>query len=263
MAIERVDHLVSSFRRILQREHLLRLIDLAMLPDTPSPAIRTISSLAADELRRIDAMAAAAENAGPDPYTKAHLADARTRIAKTLDAARPEVASALAKATRIVVLQAAALGRWSPELRRKGMAILQSAVAATELEAPNADAFEVCVLSHLREVKDPLLAARAAALLPAESNVHITLAGAAPDAEWATAAQREHDGNARFTWVGELTADAAARLLASSQVLVISSRLEGGANVVGAALSPGSKILSIVKEIHNKLQEGETIAKAG
>ena len=34
-------------------------------------------------------------------------------------------------------------------------------------------------------------------------------------------------------------------------------------NVVGAALSPGSTILSIVKEIQNKLEDGATIAKAG
>ena len=34
-------------------------------------------------------------------------------------------------------------------------------------------------------------------------------------------------------------------------------------NLVGAALSPGSTILSIVKEIQNKLEDGETIAKAG
>ena len=33
-------------------------------------------------------------------------------------------------------------------------------------------------------------------------------------------------------------------------------------NLVGAALSPGSTILSIVKEIQNKLEDGETIAKA-
>ena len=79
--------MVSSFRRNLQREHLLRLIDLTMLPDMPSPAIRTISSLAADELRRIDGFAASAQNSNPDPYTKAHLADARSRISKTLEAA--------------------------------------------------------------------------------------------------------------------------------------------------------------------------------
>ncbi len=43
--------------------------------------------MATQELRRIDEMAAAAGKTSPDPYTDAHLADIRTRIAKALDAA--------------------------------------------------------------------------------------------------------------------------------------------------------------------------------
>ena len=79
--------MVSSFRRNLQREHVGRLVDLALLPDVPSPALRTISSMATQELRRIDTFAAAALKSSPDPYTDAHLADIRRRIRKTLDAA--------------------------------------------------------------------------------------------------------------------------------------------------------------------------------
>jgi len=48
-----------------------------------------------------------------------------------------------------------------------------------------------------------------------------------------------------------------------AQARIVQLVLTPAANVVGAALSPGSTILSIVKEIQNKLQEGETIAKAG
>jgi hypothetical protein len=79
--------MVTSFRRNLQREHVQRLIDLALLKDTPSPAMRTISSMATAELRRIDDMTARSQKVEPDPYTAAHLADVRTRIAKAMDAA--------------------------------------------------------------------------------------------------------------------------------------------------------------------------------
>ncbi|MHC4801023.1 MAG: zinc-dependent metalloprotease [Planctomycetota bacterium] len=79
--------MISSFRRNLQREHVQRLIDLALLQDAPSPALRTISSMATQELRRIDTMAGKAQNGGPDAYTVAHLADVRTRIDKALEAA--------------------------------------------------------------------------------------------------------------------------------------------------------------------------------
>ena len=77
---------VSSFRRNLQREHIERLTTLALLNST-NPALRTISTLAAAELRRVDAMADAALKAKPEAYTGAHLTDVRTRIARAMDAA--------------------------------------------------------------------------------------------------------------------------------------------------------------------------------
>ena len=48
-----------------------------------------------------------------------------------------------------------------------------------------------------------------------------------------------------------------------AQARIVQLVLTPAGNVVGAALSPGSTILSIVKEIQNKREDGETIAKAG
>jgi len=79
--------MTSSFRRNLQREHLERLVTLALLKDSGSASLRAISTLARAELKRVDALAEAGLKASPDAYTKAHLEDARTRIEKTLDAA--------------------------------------------------------------------------------------------------------------------------------------------------------------------------------
>jgi hypothetical protein len=79
--------LCSSFRRNLQWEHTGRLVDLVLVKDTPSPAMRAITTLAAQELRRIDSLAKDAETRPLDPASKAHLAELRTRIAKALDAA--------------------------------------------------------------------------------------------------------------------------------------------------------------------------------
>jgi hypothetical protein len=78
---------ISSFRRNLQREHLQRLTDLALMDTATSPTLRTISTLARHELRRIDKMTESALQSGPDTYTQAHLEDIRARIAKTLEAA--------------------------------------------------------------------------------------------------------------------------------------------------------------------------------
>ena len=79
--------LCSSFRRNLQWEHAGRLVDLVLVKDTPSPAVRAITTLAAQELRRIDSLAKDAETRPLDPASKAHLAELRTRIEKALDAA--------------------------------------------------------------------------------------------------------------------------------------------------------------------------------
>lgn len=81
------DFEISSFRRNLQREHVDRLVDLALLQNTPSPAIRTISALATNELRRVKEMTSNAPRSGVDPYVAAHLADIRTRIEKAMEAA--------------------------------------------------------------------------------------------------------------------------------------------------------------------------------
>ncbi len=76
----------SSFRRNLQREHVARLVDLALLTDETSPSLRTIGTLAVQELEKIDGMAESAQGRNPDPYTGAHLSDVRRRIAKAMDA---------------------------------------------------------------------------------------------------------------------------------------------------------------------------------
>ena len=79
--------MISSFDRNLQREHTDRLITLALMDRTTSPAMRTISTLATQELQQINEVAGKASNAKPDDYTAAHLADIQTRIGKALDAA--------------------------------------------------------------------------------------------------------------------------------------------------------------------------------
>ncbi len=80
---------VSSLRRNLQREHLERLIDLTLPGNGSSAASRAISMLASEQLRQIVRKIEAAQSAAADrhdPYTTAHLAQAKQRIEKALDA---------------------------------------------------------------------------------------------------------------------------------------------------------------------------------
>src|SRR5213079_1662071 len=82
-------------------------------------------------------------------------------------------------ATRLVALQPHGVEELPAELRGKTRVIFQSVDAPKRRPSPAAEAFEVCVLGHLRPVKDPFRAAAAARLLPATSRVRIVQIGAA------------------------------------------------------------------------------------
>lgn len=81
--------MISSLRRNLQREHMERLIDLAMPGGGSSAASKAISMLSAETLRQIQKKIEACVAAGADrhdAYTTAHLSQAKSRIEKALDA---------------------------------------------------------------------------------------------------------------------------------------------------------------------------------
>ena len=54
----------------------------------------------------------------------------------------------------------------------------------------------------------------------------------------------EQERNPRYRWLGERPRSEALRRLTRSQLMVISSRMEGGANVIGEAATLGVPILA-------------------
>ncbi len=106
------------------------------------------------------------------------------------------------------------------------------------------DTFEVCVIGHLRDEKDSLRAAQAARLLPPDSRIRVSCAGKPHDAHWKNLANQEMRENPRFRWLGELEKAGVNRLMAESQVLVMSSIMEGGANAVSEACRAGLPVIA-------------------
>ncbi len=104
--------------------------------------------------------------------------------------------------------------------------------------------FNVCVIGHLRDEKDSLRAALAARLLPADSHIRILCAGKPYNTGWQRAAEAEMQKNPRFQWLGELSGADTKRLMINSQVMVISSIMEGGANVVSEACRAGLPVIA-------------------
>ena len=155
-----------------------------------------------------------------------------------------EVLRAVDMATHVVALQPAALDRLPEAVHDKVHVILQSAESPRSPPKTSPDRFEVSVLSHLREVKDPLLAAMATRRLPAISRIVVRHAGAELDEELGQQAREETETNPRYQWLGPLPFERARELLASSRLMVLSSREEGGANVVSEAIVDGVPVLS-------------------
>jgi putative glycosyltransferase (TIGR04348 family) len=155
-----------------------------------------------------------------------------------------EARRSLELASRLILLQPLGVEELPEHLRGRARVIYQSVPTPRFQASPRADAFEVCVLGHLREVKDPLRTARAARLLPDESRVHVLHLGAALSPELAEEARAEEAANPRYHWRGELPRWRALRLLARCRLLVLTSRLEGGANVISEALAAHVPVLA-------------------
>jgi putative glycosyltransferase (TIGR04348 family) len=140
-------------------------------------------------------------------------------------------------ATRIITLQPLAQEHLPGRLRARVRVIYQSASPPQPLPQPAADRFDVCVIAHLRDVKDPLRAAEAAAQLPAQSKIQIALIGAALDPAYESRIAHTKARTSRFVWRGELTRRRTLLELSASRLLVSSSLAEGGANVIGEAIA--------------------------
>ena len=147
-------------------------------------------------------------------------------------------------ATRIVALQPNALEELKPRWRRKTRVIYQSVEPVLGNQSPTKASFDVCVVGHLRSVKDPFRAAMAARLLPPSSRIRILQIGHAMTPAMGKRARAEVQRNHRYRWLGEKPRSRTLKTLAQSRLCVISSRLEGGANVMSEAIVASVPVLA-------------------
>jgi len=152
----------------------------------------------------------------------------------------------IALADRIVVLQAKALAMLPAEAAAKARVIVQSAPALPH-RLPRAGAGEpvrFIAVGHLREVKDPLTLARAAARLAGEPGIAVEHIGAALDPALAAELGKITRGCPGYRWLGGLPhADVLAHLQAAD-ALVHPSRMEGGANAIIEAVQCGMPVIA-------------------
>lgn len=155
-----------------------------------------------------------------------------------------EAQRSLELADRLVVLQSLAVEELPPALRGRARVIHQSVEPPGGTVPPSPGRFGVVVLAHLRDVKDPFLAAEAVRLLPDESTVAVTHLGASLEEGMAANAEAETAVNPRYRWLGDVDRGEALQLLAGADLLVLTSKLEGGANAISEALACRVPVIS-------------------
>ncbi len=153
-------------------------------------------------------------------------------------------ADSLNKASRLVLLQSHGIHELPARLHSKVRVIIQSAEPPRRSPQPLKRAFEICVSGHLRPVKDPFRAALASRKLPASSKIQITHIGSALSPTMERRAVDEMVRNDRYRWLGEVSNSKARQLLARSRLLVLSSKMEGGANVISEAIAASVPVLA-------------------
>ncbi|MBI2815429.1 MAG: TIGR04348 family glycosyltransferase [Acidobacteria bacterium] len=147
-------------------------------------------------------------------------------------------------ASRLIVLQPLGIDELPQHLRGKARVIFQSVEKFHLHTSPLKRDFQIGVFGHLRAVKDPFRAALAARLLPASSRIHVVHAGGALTKQMELRARAEEHVNSRYRWLGDLPQTKMLRLMARCRAVVLSSKMEGGANVVSEAIAMGVPVLA-------------------
>lgn len=154
-----------------------------------------------------------------------------------------EVIQSMETADRLIVLQSSALDTIPANLRHKAQVIYQS----VEIDLPELSSkedFLVSVIGHLREEKDPFCIARSLPLLPADSKIQVQHLGQAMSTPMEQLARQFNMTLDRYQWIGEVSHANALQVLSQSFLMVISSRMEGGAHVVSEAIALGIPVIA-------------------
>lgn len=149
----------------------------------------------------------------------------------------PEARESLRLASRFVILQPEAAKELPARLRGRVHVVIQSSASLLR-QRPVKRGFRLSVIGHLREEKDPLRAYLALRHVPLDLDVEVLQIGEALDPAF------ERAPMLRYRRVGGIPHARALGYLASSHAMVISSRLEGGANVVSEAIRIGVPVLA-------------------
>ena len=159
-------------------------------------------------------------------------------------AAEPEITlHSLQLADHLITLHDALAQQLPQSLGSKCVTIFQSS-RIIQRPRPAARHFKVAMAGHLRREKDPFRCADAARMLPTDSRIRIHHYGYAHSPLWAQQARLHSAGNQRYHWHGGIKQHRWFEQLTHSDLLVLPSLNEGGANVISESLVASCPILA-------------------
>jgi putative glycosyltransferase (TIGR04348 family) len=147
-------------------------------------------------------------------------------------------------ADRLLVLNHLAHKAVPESEHEKLFLIYESARPLPGPRRPSVRNFDICVVGHLRDEKDPLRTAHAVRRLPEGSRIRVHHYGGAHTGKWARRAQMEMRRNRRYHWMGEVAHWQVRRALSRCRLMTLTSTMEGGPNVLSEAVVAGVPVIS-------------------
>ena len=227
-------HTAARWARFLSRDYAVNVVQQWTVKDTPPDVMlalharRSAESMA--QFRQVRATGGLIlALTGTDVYGDIHTIDAAQRSLQLAD--------------KLIVLQPNAMFELPEALRNKCETIFQSATALT-LGARSSRHFNIVQVGHLRHEKDPFTPISALRLLPAESKIRLSQIGTALDAHHADTMAVVLQHEPRLHWLGGLTRAQTRQRIKRAHLLVIASKMEGGANVIVEAITAGTPVIA-------------------
>ncbi|MEP7328903.1 MAG: selenoneine biosynthesis selenosugar synthase SenB [Betaproteobacteria bacterium] len=154
-----------------------------------------------------------------------------------------DTGDSMTHADQLIVLQDDARARLPPPLRRRTQVIFQSARTLLPWPHKHADRLHCVMVAHLRDEKDPATVFAAWRALPSTVPATLTIIGAALDPALGRAAHALAAADSRVQWMGPRAHPWARQAIKRAHLLLVPSRMEGGANVVVEAVTAGTAVL--------------------
>jgi putative glycosyltransferase (TIGR04348 family) len=167
-----------------------------------------------------------------------------TDVYRFLNTHKQDTLKSIEYADRLIGLHAHITQSLAKKYHYKTRIIYQSTETKLHRKTRLSHNFSVCIAGHLRDEKDSLRPAYAIRSLPSHSHIVLSHYGKAHTKSWERNARLEMARNRRYQWHGEVSQSLLQVRFSQADLLILPSRMEGGANIISEAIVAGLPVIS-------------------